>query len=68
MEHDVFSCQCHETCSWCTEPVLDATLRETRDGARICRTCTNTDEGRRAFMSTRDIEASLMLDTERFFQ
>lgn len=38
-DHDVFSCECHETCSWCTQPVLDRTLREMPDGARICRDC-----------------------------
>jgi formylmethanofuran dehydrogenase subunit E len=37
--HDVFTCHCHETCSWCTEPVLNSSLRETNDGARICRAC-----------------------------
>lgn len=38
-EHDVFNCECHETCGWCTEPVKESTLREAEDGARICRDC-----------------------------
>ena len=39
-EHDVFNCECHETCSWCTEPVLVTTLREhPSDGALVCREC-----------------------------
>lgn len=38
-DHDPFDCECHETCSWCTAPVLDASLREQPDGARICRDC-----------------------------
>lgn len=29
----------YETCSWCTNEVLDSTLRETPDGARICVEC-----------------------------
>lgn len=40
--HDPFDCECHETCSWCTNPVLNRTLRETADGARICSACRNT--------------------------
>lgn len=28
-----------ETCSWCTDEVPDASLRETEDGARICKPC-----------------------------
>ena len=39
MNHDVYSCECHETCSWCVEAVLDSTLREAPDGARLCRAC-----------------------------
>lgn len=40
-EHDVFNCECHETCSWCTEPVPVSQLRETgfSDGALICPAC-----------------------------
>lgn len=37
--HDPFTCECHETCSWCTQPVLDSSLRQQPDGARICRDC-----------------------------
>lgn len=40
-DHDIFDCECHETCSWCTEPVLEKTLRDWFDGARICRVCWN---------------------------
>lgn len=28
-----------ETCSWCTDLVLDSSLREAQDGARICSDC-----------------------------
>lgn len=33
-----------ETCSWCTAEVPDRTLRETDDGARICRECAASPE------------------------
>lgn len=32
-----------ETCSHCGEEVLDITLREQADGARICRECRNEE-------------------------
>lgn len=38
-------CRCnsaHESCSWCTETVLDAELVEQPDGARICAECAAT--------------------------
>lgn len=28
-----------ETCSWCTDEVLDSSLVEIQDGARICPQC-----------------------------
>lgn len=37
--HDPYSCECHETCSWCSEVWPDRRLREQPDGARICPTC-----------------------------
>jgi len=37
--HDPFCCECHETCSWCCQPVLDSSLRQIPDGARLCRVC-----------------------------
>lgn len=46
--HDVFTCECHETCSWCTEPVPVSQLRPADDGALICRACrAEMDEQRR---------------------
>lgn len=29
----------YETCSWCGTEVLDRTLREAHDGARLCPVC-----------------------------
>lgn len=60
-----------ETCSWCTEEVEDSLLSMTRDGARICPKCRNTDEGQKAVFwrhTDTDIEHSLMSDTEKFFE
>jgi hypothetical protein len=33
-----------ETCSWCTTEVLDSTLVEIEDGARICGECADMHE------------------------
>lgn len=32
-----------ETCSWCTDEVPDSSLREQKDGARVCKNCLTED-------------------------
>lgn len=38
-EEDDYDDPENETCSWCSDLVKDATLYETKDGARICVLC-----------------------------
>lgn len=39
-DHDPFDCECHESCSWCTQAEVESQLYEVPDeGARICRDC-----------------------------
>ena len=53
VSHDVFTCECHETCSACLDPVLDSTLTETDQG-RVCRGClAEIDEAYRAIGGSR---------------
>lgn len=33
-----------ETCSWCTEEVLDASLTEQEDGSRVCEDCADDEK------------------------
>lgn len=57
-DHDEFNCECHETCSWCATSVLDSSLREQPDGARICSDCARQARTARAFAQIdRDDEA-----------
>lgn len=38
-DHDLFECDCHETCSRCLEPVKESSLRDDASWGRVCAEC-----------------------------